>query len=105
MATTYKTFLNNDITSTKTLLHESIPLTGALVSGTYGTYPSGSNIKNYAHGMFQSVYPLIIFLILRVDMLRVRLCLLQPMNKMPRKLIFTIKWLKSLWGIMRLVLF
>ena len=56
MATTYKTFLNNDITSTKTLLHESIPLTGALVSGTYGTYPSGSNIKNYAHGMFQSVY-------------------------------------------------
>jgi len=56
MATTYKTFLNNDITSTKTLLHEAIPLTGALVSGTYGTFPNGDNIKNYAHGMFQSIY-------------------------------------------------
>ena len=29
MATSYKTFLNNDITSTKTLLHEAVPLTGA----------------------------------------------------------------------------
>ena len=56
MATTYKTFLNNDITSTKTLLHEAIPLTGALLSGPYGTFPNGDNIKNYAHGMFQSIY-------------------------------------------------
>jgi hypothetical protein len=62
MATTFKTFLNNDITSTKTLLHEAIPLTGTLASGTYNaggattdTY-NGTNIKNYAHGMFQSVY-------------------------------------------------
>lgn len=52
MATTFKTFLNNDITSTKTLLHEAIPVTGTIVSGTY----SDNNIKNYAHGMFQSVY-------------------------------------------------
>jgi len=56
MATVFKTFLNDDIKSTRTLLHESIPLTGALVSGTYGTFPNGGNIKNYAHGMFQSVY-------------------------------------------------
>jgi len=56
MATVFKTFLNNDIKSTRTLLHEAIPLTGALVSGTYGTFPDGGNIKNYAHGMFQSVY-------------------------------------------------
>ena len=56
MATTFKTFLNNDIASTKTLLHEAIPLTGALTSGTYGTWPNGDNIKNYAHGMFQSCY-------------------------------------------------
>ena len=62
MATTFKTFLNNDITSTKTLLHEAIPLTGTIASGTYNaggatnnTY-DGTNIKNYAHGMFQSVY-------------------------------------------------
>jgi len=62
MATTFKTFLNNDITSTKTLLHEAIPITGAIASGTYNkggattdTY-GGTNIKNYAAGMFQSVY-------------------------------------------------
>jgi hypothetical protein len=56
MATTYKTFLNDDITSTRTLLHESIPLTGTLASGTYGTFPNENNIKNFSHGMFQSVY-------------------------------------------------
>ena len=56
MATTYKAFLNNDIVSTRTMLHEAIPLTGTIVSGTYGTFPTGTNIKNYAHGMFQSVY-------------------------------------------------
>ncbi len=57
MATTFKTFLNNDVTTTKTLLHEAIPITGAIVSGTYG-FEKGTetNIKNYAHGMFQSVF-------------------------------------------------
>ena len=47
---------STDITITRTLLHEAVPLTGAIVSGTYGTYPNGPNIKNYSHGMFQSVY-------------------------------------------------
>ena len=56
MATTYKAFLNNDIVSTRTLLHEAIPITGTLLSGTYGTFPDDTNVKNYAHGMFQSVY-------------------------------------------------
>ena len=56
MATIYKPFLNDDVTSTRTLLHESIPVTGTIVSGTYGTFGSESNIKNYSHGMFQSVY-------------------------------------------------
>ena len=66
MATTFKTFLNNDITTTKTLLHEAIPITGAIVSGTYdnghaaegaaGTPSTEFNIKNYSHGMFQSVF-------------------------------------------------
>ena len=56
MATTYKTFSNNDIVSTKTLLNEAIPLTGTVVSGTYMEGTSEVNIKNYAHGMFQSVY-------------------------------------------------
>ena len=58
MATTYKTLTNNDIASTRTLLHEAIPITGSIVSGTYLTsdLTEEENIKNYAHGMFQSVY-------------------------------------------------
>jgi hypothetical protein len=52
MSTVYKTFLDTDIDTTRTNLHESIPITGTLVSGTY----SDSNIKNYTHGRFQSVY-------------------------------------------------
>jgi len=52
MATTFKTFLSNDVTSTRTLLHEAIPVTGTIVSGTY----SDNNIKNFGHGMFQAVY-------------------------------------------------
>ena len=46
----------SDVTTTRTLLHESIPLTGTLISGTYGVFPSEENIKNYTHGQFQSVY-------------------------------------------------
>ena len=52
MSTVYKNLTNSDVAQTKTLLHEAIPLTGTIVSGTY----SDLNIKNYAHGMFQSVY-------------------------------------------------
>ena len=57
MATTFKTFLNDDVVTSRTLLHEAIPITGSV---TWGTYPiagaAGSNIKQYTHGMFQSVY-------------------------------------------------
>ena len=60
MATTFKTLTNNDVTSTRTLLHESIPITGSLISGTYGyqlvATGSEGHIKDYSHGMFQSVY-------------------------------------------------
>ena len=52
MATIYKTFTNADKANTRTLLHEAIPITGTIPSGTY----SDNNIKNYSHGMFQSVY-------------------------------------------------
>ena len=48
--------MNGDVTTTRTMLHEAIPLTGTIISGTYGTFHSERNIKNYAHGMFQSVY-------------------------------------------------
>ena len=53
MATTFKTLTNKDVASTMTLLHEAIPITGTIVSGTY---EPDLNIKNYVHGMFQSVY-------------------------------------------------
>ena len=57
MATSFKTFLNNDVTNTKTLLHELIPITGTIISGTYTDKKDDErNIKNYAHGMFQSVH-------------------------------------------------
>ncbi len=64
MSSVFKTFLNSDITTTKTLLHEAIPITGTIASGTYTTadtenYAPGAhekNIKTYSHGMFVSVY-------------------------------------------------
>jgi len=54
--TTYEPLKSSDVTTTKTLLHESIPLTGTIISGTYGTFPNDDNVKNYTHGMFQTVY-------------------------------------------------
>ena len=53
MASTFKT-LNaiTDTVSTRNLLYEAIPLTGAIVSGAY----ADGNIKNFSHGIFQSVY-------------------------------------------------
>ena len=58
MATIFKNFSNMDITSTRTLLHEAIPITGSIISGTYQRGEGGTeeNIKNYSHGIFQSVY-------------------------------------------------
>lgn len=44
--------IGKDVVATRTLLHEAIPLTGTIISGTYGN----DNIKDYAHEMFQSVY-------------------------------------------------
>ena len=60
--TFFKTFTNSDRTTTKTLLHEAIPITGTLVSGTYNTSTQTDsivredNIKTFSHGMFESVY-------------------------------------------------
>ena len=55
----FKNFTSDDMQNTTTLLHENIPITGTLVSGTYATSSTtsrGLNIKSYSHGMFQSVY-------------------------------------------------
>ena len=52
MATTFKTLTANAIVNTRTLLHEAIPLTGTILSGTYQKL----NVKTFSHGMFQSSY-------------------------------------------------
>lgn len=52
MSNTFKRLTPDDRTSLKTLINEQIPITGSIVSGTYG----GDNIKNYSHKMFQSVH-------------------------------------------------
>ena len=56
--TIFKPLAADDRVSTKTLLHEAIPITGTIVSGTYIDSISGepNNIQNFVHGMFQSVY-------------------------------------------------
>jgi hypothetical protein len=48
----FKQLEDKDRVSTRTLLHEAIPLTGTILSGTY----SDTNINNPPHAMFQSVY-------------------------------------------------
>lgn len=46
---TFKTFLSDDIATTRTLLHEAVPISGSLIQ-------TSANIKNFGHQMFQSVY-------------------------------------------------
>ena len=59
MANSFKTLTPEDKSITRTLLHEAIPISGNVVSGTYGDESQGgdkTNIKNYNHQLFQSVY-------------------------------------------------
>ena len=57
MAKSFKSLLGDDVVNTRTLLHEAIPITGTIVSGTYQQVPGSElNIKTFSHGMFQSVY-------------------------------------------------
>ena len=62
-----------DVTTIKTLLREAIPLTGSVVSGTYAE-PDGtgtdSNIKQYAHGMFQSTFDYSLSDMIEVEILK-----------------------------------
>jgi len=59
MANNQTTINKSDIKQTRTLLHEHIPLTGSLLSGTYESNDVDENVKNFSHGMFQVVmdYP------------------------------------------------
>ena len=52
MAKTFKSLLGDDVVNTRTMLHEAIPITGTIASGTY----SDNNIKTFSHAMFESVY-------------------------------------------------
>ena len=52
MASTFKNFAASDVATTRTLLHEAIPVTGTIVSGTY----DDENIKYFSSGLFTSVY-------------------------------------------------
>ena len=57
MAKSFKTLLGDDMVTTRTMLHEAIPITGSIVSGTYQEVPGTElNIKKFSHGMFESVY-------------------------------------------------
>ena len=57
MAKSFKSLLGDDIVNTRTLLHEAIPITGTIVSGTYQQVPGTElNIKTFSHGMFQSIF-------------------------------------------------
>lgn len=55
---TFKPLNENDVVNTRTLLHEAIPLTGSIISGSYFDSATGdpTNLKSYSHGMFQTVY-------------------------------------------------
>jgi hypothetical protein len=57
MANSFKTLQGEDTATTRTLLHEAIPITGTIVSGTYDTTTTiGTNIKTFSHGMYEAVY-------------------------------------------------
>ncbi|HAI38062.1 MAG TPA: hypothetical protein DCM40_08050, partial [Maribacter sp.] len=60
--TFFKSLGESERAHSRTLLHEAIPITGTMVSGTYvesadtDTVVRGNNVKTFTHGMFQSVY-------------------------------------------------
>lgn len=57
MADTFKKLSANDSSNVRSLVHETIPVDGAIAWSAYGTYPaSNDNVKSMAHGMFQSVF-------------------------------------------------
>ena len=58
--TFFKAFSEADRTSSRTLLHEVIPITGSMIHSTYAgaTAADGNreNVKTFSHAMFNSVY-------------------------------------------------
>jgi|TARA_R110000824_G_scaffold24280_14_gene85749 hypothetical protein len=56
MAKSFKQLLGDDIRNSRTMLHEAIPITGTIASGTYTGATLDENVKKFSHGMFESVY-------------------------------------------------
>jgi len=60
--THFKPFQADDKKVGQTILHEQVPITGTIISGSYAKASSGLgqgrgiNIRSFSHGMFQSVY-------------------------------------------------
>lgn len=54
----YKVLTADQVRAARESLYESIPITGTLLSGAYGTWPNDTNVLNYtaSHGLFESVY-------------------------------------------------
>tara|TARA_R100000908_G_scaffold64616_2_gene49169 strand:- start:1078 stop:2196 length:1119 start_codon:yes stop_codon:yes gene_type:complete len=52
----FKTLGPNDFGDSKASLHEQIPVTGTIISGTYGTFPSESNVKYFNTGDHVDLY-------------------------------------------------
>ena len=53
MATTFRTLTSNDIVKSRTRLHEYIPITGSILSGSIY---SDTNVKTFAHNLYESIY-------------------------------------------------
>ena len=53
---TFKALSQDNIQPAKETLNEYIPLTSSLFSGSYGVWPTDTNLKTYTHGLFESVY-------------------------------------------------
>ena len=88
-------------------LHEAIPLTGTIASGTY----SDENIKTFSHGMFESVFDYPFLSSSANHVFDITHGYSNPTSnlsgtghilKTPRRLIFTIKWLLCLLVTMQL---
>lgn len=54
----YTTLTADQISTARETLYESIPITGTLLSGSYGLWPNDTNVLDYtsSHGLFESVY-------------------------------------------------
>lgn len=54
----YKVLTPDQVQTTKESLYEAIPITGTLMSGTYSTWPSETNVLKFtsSHGLFESLY-------------------------------------------------